>query len=163
MPPPDPYPAGGDPTGPASNTDDAEAATPDAGEPADDTASGDDSEGEGSEEVLKNHLYLPPDFPKEKTPKAGDKARFLVEAEYVEDNPDGEHCWKVDSVDGVPIPDEEADGEEDAGDSGADEAAEGEGSDESQLPSDASDMQGKEKPTTSKGLALLIMGRGKKK
>jgi hypothetical protein len=65
-------------------------------------------EEEGAGEVLKNHLYLPGDFPGEAEPKPGDKKAFMTDATFVEIKK-GEQCWKVDSVDGVPI---SSDGEE---------------------------------------------------
>lgn len=126
MPTPDPYAAGGsDSPGPANSMPDQETATPDEGT-ADQQDETDTSGEEGDGEMgLKNHLYLPEKFPMDKPPKEGDKKDFLINAEYIKDE-NGEMCWKELTADGVPLDDEAADTEEDKGDQGADEAAEGE-------------------------------------
>lgn len=149
------YPPAADPGAPA----DTEEATPAPGaaESADDNAAGDQEEG-SEEEVLKNHLYLPPNFPMDKKPVAGKKEKFLLEVEYVEDNDKGEHCYKVDTVDGVPIPEEDENSTEEA--ESGDEAGmneEAQGSDENQTPEAASP------PSKVSDVTALILSGGKKK
>lgn len=148
------YPPAADPGAPA-DTEEATPAPGDAGAeaPADDNASDDGDEG-GEEEVLKNHLYLPPNFPMDKKPVAGQKAKFLIEAEYVEDNDKGEHCYKVDTVDGVPIPEEdEASTEQAESGDEADMNEEAQGSDESQAPVSATP------PSKVSHVTALILGK----
>jgi hypothetical protein len=161
------YPAGGDSTGPAANNADEEAATP---------QSEDGSEAETPDDELpagppkKNHLYLPGNFPFDKKPEKGDPPqKFLVEGQYIGMSTDGEFCFEVEKVDGVDIESDESPDEEAAeGDEGNEDETEGEGEgsgegdDQSQLPEDASDMEG-EKPEGTHGLALLIAGKAPKK
>ncbi len=115
-------------------------------------------EEEGAGEVLKNHLYLPGDFPGDKEPKPGDKKAFMTDATFVEIKK-GEQCWKVDSVDGVPI---SPDGEEKTaqmGDENESTTSEASAPDEGSEPAEpAEGGGGGENPFT----AIILRGSKKK-
>lgn len=102
---------------------------PETESPAEDSAEGGE---EG--EVLKNHLYLPGDFPGEKEPKPGDKKSFMVDAEFVEIK-NGEQCWKETTVDGVPISSEGEEKEQDMADESESTTSEAAAPDEGEEPS----------------------------
>lgn len=101
-------------------------------------------------EVLKNHIYLPKDFPFPKPLKAGDEEKALITYTYVEDNDAGEHCFKIDTVDGVPITAEAEDKESE--DQEAEMPDNGTEGDQSQEPQEAATP-----PSTPNDVTKMIM------
>ncbi len=151
MPPPDPYA----PPPPQAMPPDMGTTPGDAGMGADQEAPEPADEEAGEKEVLKNHLYLPGDFPGENEPKPGDKKAFMTDSTFVEIK-DGEQCWKVDSVDGVPL---SSDGEDETAQMGAENestTSEASAPDESAPPEEPAGRG--ENPATA-----IILGIGKKK
>jgi hypothetical protein len=125
----------------------------DAGE----TESPEEDAAEGGEEgeVLKNHLYLPGDFPGDKAPKPGDKKAFMTDATFVEIKK-GEQCWKVDDVDGVPISSEGEEENAQMGDENESTTSEASAPDEGSEPPEPPGAGGGENPATA-----IILGKRK--
>lgn len=113
-------------------------------EPTDET-----QDGEGT--MLKNHVYLPKDFPFPKPLKAGDEQKALVTWTYVEDNDAGEHCFKIDTVDGVPITSEAEDKEDEEQEAAMPDT--GTAEDPAQEPNEAGTP-----PSTPNDVTKMILG-----